>query len=1402
MSVASDSPTPVKTATQPLAAPVASPASLERLPFLITMAAGLIAILTFAVYGFTALIGRDQMFFGAMLSPFMVVDGSRSVVSDGWPGLVNGLHWQDQVIAINDEPLFSTAGDYAGARQRFLNITRSLPPGSEVTVTVRRSERDLEAGGVCGAVQDGFRECQIRYSVDRLPNTDFLTYFIIPFIAGLITAVIGIIVAYLRPRQLAAQLIGLFSMLFGVFMGGLFDINNTYAVLPLWLLATALVGGPLGMLALNFPVRQNVVYRFPAIEYLPLLVSAVIAVGSLLLYFNPPAGLVFADTWQPGIFFALLMLILFAVNLFRQRATAISPAVRDQVNTLLIGLALTLTPTILWLVDYSARTFFKTPFLSINSSAMTPFFVMPTIALAYAVLQYRWVNTDRVISRGVTYSLLLLALIFGYSLLVMGANFVMRQAVGLNSNEILVALTIFIIALLFLPIRSYLQQRIDAIYFRKRADYQARAETFASRLGSVESLDEIVSGFRQEMEQTLSASNVLLFLPDSQAKAYRAYGNPRPETDIRFDASSSLIAYLNKEEVVYLDTLPRWPDELIPEKTRLNILKAAMIVRLRGRKDLIGFICIGGLKQSNRRYSYEEVRYIQLIAGQLSLAVERSQVVDSLERRVRELDVLSSVSQAVNYTIEFDDLLELIYAQTDKLISSPYFYIALQERGSEKLFFAFFVEDNERYSDRENRRWLMGRDLFSEVVRTSLPIVVDDYANEMNRRSSTIIYESLDLKGWVGVPLIAGSSTLGVLAAATTDPTRKFTDEQIKIFSNISTLAATSIEKARLFAETNERARQLRALNEISQRLASELKVDNLLQLITESAVTILNAEAGSLLLQADDDPDLMEFKVVVGNSSQHLIGKRFPRNKGIIGEAAMQARPVIVNDAANDPRWGGEVTSGSFNTTAVLAVPLVAQNRVFGILEVLNKKGGGGYLTEDAELLTTFAGQAAVAIENARLFQMTDLQLEQRVNELQALERIDVELNRSLDLQRVADITMKWAVSNTSANAGVLGMIVGEDVKRLRVLSLHGYKESDYPEGVEDGLWPLDRGVVKRVLRTRQPDLVTNPEIDPDYVPSLRGSLSQMTIPMMSGSEIIALLVLEKDREPRLNLVDMSFVTRLAEHASIAIANAQINAALTQANDSKSQFVAFVAHELKNPMTSMKGFGSIIAKGTVGPLNEQQQNFMDRITANIDRVITIINDLEDVEKVARKQLNMNLAALDFHLVLNETLLTLQKQIEDKGQTLNLRVPDNLPPILADRNRMIQVLTNLISNAWKYSPHDTQITITAEVLARNPDNKGRDRGPALKVSVKDQGMGMSEEDLKQLFKAYFRARNAKESQQPGTGLGLTITRGIVESHGGDINVESTLNEGTTFSFTVPLAPEEMKETAKEPQMAK
>jgi len=258
-----------------------------------------------------------------------------------------------------------------------------------------------------------------------------------------------------------------------------------------------------------------------------------------------------------------------------------------------------------------------------------------------------------------------------------------------------------------------------------------------------------------------------------------------------------------------------------------------------------------------------------------------------------------------------------------------------------------------------------------------------------------------------------------------------------------------------------------------------------------------------------------------------------------------------------------------------------------------------------------------------------------------------------------------------------------------------------------------------------------------------------------------------------------------LSDNAAIAIYNAQLYGEVQRANIAKSDFVSFVAHELKNPMTSIKGYTELLAAGSVGEINEMQTNFLQTIRANVERMSVLVSDLNDNAKIEANRLRLDFKAVDVPDVLDEALRSTKRQVDDKKQVVETKYSDGLPKVWADQVRVGQVLTNLVSNAHKYTPEGGKIMVGAEETQNQWDPEGAKQ--VVHLWVKDNGIGISIEDQAKIFQKFFRSEDSKAREAPGTGLGLNITKSLVEMQGGQIWFESEYRQGTTFHFTIPVA---------------
>jgi signal transduction histidine kinase len=455
--------------------------------------------------------------------------------------------------------------------------------------------------------------------------------------------------------------------------------------------------------------------------------------------------------------------------------------------------------------------------------------------------------------------------------------------------------------------------------------------------------------------------------------------------------------------------------------------------------------------------------------------------------------------------------------------------------------------------------------------------------------------------------------------------------------------------------------------------------------------------------------------------------------------------------------------------------VPLLAKDNVLGVLEVINRKDGLPFVEEDLTLLAAFAGQAAVAMENARLYTLTDQELAARVEELSVMQRIDRELNASLDTDRAMRITLEWALRQSNAEAGLVGMVEGD---KLNVVVHEGYDEL-FGSAAKPSM-PLTVTAFQAAIESGLPQRMQIAV--PGTGSLLRAARNQIVIPIRREAAVIGLLILESSAGTQ---ADIPFLTRLSDHAAIAISNAQLYAEVQRANLAKSDFVSLVAHELKNPMTSIKGYTELLTAGAVGPINEMQGNFLHTIRSNTERMSTLVSDLNDNSKIEAGRLRLDFKAVDLTEVVDEVVRSTKRQIDDKKQTIVVELPLLLPRVWGDRTRVAQVLVNLVSNAHKYTPESGQIIVSAESSANRWDREGAKS--VVHMWVQDNGIGISPDDQARIFQKFFRSEDQKAREAPGTGLGLNITKSLIEMQGGRIWFESAFREGTTFHFTIPVA---------------
>lgn len=542
-------------------------------------------------------------------------------------------------------------------------------------------------------------------------------------------------------------------------------------------------------------------------------------------------------------------------------------------------------------------------------------------------------------------------------------------------------------------------------------------------------------------------------------------------------------------------------------------------------------------------------------------------------------------------------------------------------------------------------------------------------------------------------------------------------------------------------------------LYELSRVIGSSLDLQTVLNQVMDAIIQLTGAERGFLLMQ-DDDGNLTV--PVRRNIDQETIDPN-AISSTITRQILQSGQAIITTNAQEDPRFAGQASIVTHNLRSIMASPLRVRGNVIGVVYVDNRIRSGMFMEQDLEVLEAFAGQAAVAIDNARLFSATDQALSARIEELTMLNRLDRQLNETLDLNNAMNVTLEWSSRICGAQYAELGLLTEEE--ELRIVAFYGQAGAG---GVANPN-ANNHDLLHSVIQTKQAVTETLPGEPP---------LSRMVVPVQRKGRVIGVITMTAPGSGVFRTEQQALITRMADRAAIAIENARLYNEVRAANNAKSEFVGIVAHELKVPMTSISGYADLIPMA--GTVNERQAGFLNTIKNAVYRMKVLVSDLNDISRIETGQLRVNLGAVACDEAISAAVEGTMTEFERRAHALQRDVAADLPLVRADRDRLTQVLLNLLSNAYKYTPDGGQITIGA-----------RRNGGQILFVVADSGVGMSSEQVAKLGTKFWRADNGLN--QPGTGLGFAITRHLIELMGGQVQIDSAPGKGTRIGFALPIA---------------
>lgn len=513
---------------------------------------------------------------------------------------------------------------------------------------------------------------------------------------------------------------------------------------------------------------------------------------------------------------------------------------------------------------------------------------------------------------------------------------------------------------------------------------------------------------------------------------------------------------------------------------------------------------------------------------------------------------------------------------------------------------------------------------------------------------------------------------------------------------------------------------------------------ETLRRLVTRIAA-ILQAEKCVFMLHNREDGTLVATKPAFGLTDEEIRKFVVPVNQGISGLVFKENKPVIFYDAANDERTLKEFVA-LLNVHNGASVPLIAEKRddenrvidrtTIGVLHVFNKRYGNIFIEEDLHLLERLAKNASAIIQNAQIFREV-------VEEKEELEHIIESVYAGLIMVNKQGKVMQM---NSTARK-MLG------VETSNVLGKPYYEVIDNPKIKEI----IARSITNDEEVTEEIDVVLKDGSEHTYQ-------AQTAIVRDNDGNIIGAVAIFND------ITEIRSIERM-----------------------KTAFVSTVSHELRTPLTSIKGFISTLLADTDNYYDAAtQREFYQIIDAECDRLTRLINDLLNVSRIeAGRALELNPKEIEIRPLV-ERVVSVQRSYTNKHNII-IDLEDDLPIIIADEDKLDQILTNLVNNAIKYSPNGGEIRVTC-----------RKNGDGVLFSVSDQGMGIPPEHLPKVFERFHRVDNRDTRKVGGTGIGLFLVKHLVEAHGGKIWVESEVGKGTTFYFTLPKEPpiEESQEGSK------
>jgi hypothetical protein len=676
------------------------------------------------------------------------------------------------------------------------------------------------------------------------------------------------------------------------------------------------------------------------------------------------------------------------------------------------------------------------------------------------------------------------------------------------------------------------------------------------------------------------------------------------------------------------------------------------------------------------------------------------------------------------------------------------------------------------------------------------------------------------IRSWLGVPLISGGEVIGVYSMDKAE-VGFFTEEHARLAEMLAAHGAVAIEHARLLRDLRASNKQLQglvteheqvrkaeheqrvlaeALRDISVMLTSSLNLDQVFEGILNHVARVVPYDAASILLIRGEAVEVAH----VRGFDPSLIGLQFPLQRPNLLRIIETGQPVMIDDTRTYDAWVETSETSWIRSDLAAAIRVGAE--IIGFLS-LDRDTPYAFTAEHVERLQTFADQAGIAVQNARLFEAehTQRRMAESLREVAAV--LNATLDRDVVLAKIME-QLRRVIHYDGA-----GILLHEG-DALVISGGIAFQQHSLAIGHPIPLSSNDPAV--RVFVDQRPLVLSDVRADPDWidVPGTEYIKAFVGVPLLLGEKAIGILTIDSSEAGSYGDEDAHTLQAFANQAALAIENTRLydeaqrqNVYLERARreaeaatQAKSTFLANMSHELRTPLNAIIGYSEMLMEDAEDQALDGFAADLKKIHASGKHLLDLINDVLDLSKIEAGRMDLYLESFDVAGMLQSIVSTVQPLVKTNANRLEVVADADLGVMRADLTKVRQSLFNLLSNAAKFTEHGL-ITLAA-ARERSPAGPA---GPSdgvdwMTFRVSDTGIGMKPEQLERLFQVFSQADASISRKYGGTGLGLALSLRFCQMMGGDISVESTYGVGSTFTIRLPAQPA-VPQSAPEPPRA-